>query len=155
MKVRCRRASNASVSCDQPIQRRYCTYSESSPSEIGNGRSQCRAATSPMTLIRDRNTINSMIRITLGNRTVPMDRTGAFVADPSHSNAANREVGGTDNNYSTAVTRGSFRRTILRMTAFQCHCRLAPPMAHYSFRKECRVTPTHQSPKSMCRHQGL
>lgn len=73
--------------------------------EIGDGCFQCRAATSPVTVVRDGNTPNGVIRITLGNGTVPMDRTSAFVADPSHSNAANREVGGSNIDYAPAVTR--------------------------------------------------
>lgn len=58
-----------------------------------------------MTIVRDWNTANGVIRIALGNGTVPMDRTNAFVADPRHSNAANREVGGSNSDYATAVTR--------------------------------------------------
>lgn len=59
-----------------------------------------------MTVVRDRNTANGVIRITLGNGTVPMDRTSAFVADPGHSDAPNREVGGSNSDYATAVTCG-------------------------------------------------
>lgn len=58
-----------------------------------------------MTVVRDWNTANGVIRITFNNGAAPMDRTSAFVAYPSHSNAANREVGGSNTDYATAVTR--------------------------------------------------
>lgn len=96
-----------------------------------------------MTVVRDGNTANGVIWITLGNGTVPMDRTSAFVANPSHSNAANDEVGGSNSDYATAVTRRIVQTNdIAHDCLSECHCRLAPSMAHYSFRKECRVTPT-------------
>lgn len=58
-----------------------------------------------MTVVRNGNTANGVIWITLGNSTVPMEWTSAFVANPSHSNAANREMGGSYSDYATAVTR--------------------------------------------------
>ena len=57
-----------------------------------------------MAVVRDRNTVDSVVRIAFGNRTFAVYRTSALVADTGHSNTANCEVVGSDTDYATTVT---------------------------------------------------
>lgn len=95
-----------------------------------------------MTVVRDGNTANGVIWITLGNGTVPMDRTSAFVANPSHSNAANGEVGGSNSDYATAVTRRIVQTNDIAHDFLSVSLPTSAVNEYYSFQKEFRVTPT-------------